>query len=882
MQRYLYMEDRGESQENQRWATPKTPAKKQKELAKRAGIMPRSLIALDKAALGVAEDWRDRISLKSVKRKEESSVRVVARFRPASQEELEAESPDCERAFRVGSGGRGVESIEGGHSWEFDVAFDEGCSQEAVYNAAGHPVIDGLLDGYNGTIFAYGQTGSGKTHCMFGPHEQMYQTPDSRGIVPRAAQHIFDRIREGSDGAEFVLRCSLFEVYREQLRDLLDPANPNLRIKETPRQGVFVDGLAQEFVACEDDVVRLLRAGSRLRAVAATRLNQNSSRSHVIFSLTCEQRLGDGTEKLAKLNLVDLAGSEKVWKSSSSGVTLEEAKKINLSLSALGNVISALASRKVHVPYRNSKLTRILQETLGGNFKTALIVTCAPLRMHFDETISSLHFATRAKSVCNHIKVNFVYSAEQLMAFVERLQQELLVTRCEIAKHHGGTMPTSLPDALTVARASADAQFQWDASLLDETCGRPTPTPKKLNKHARIARMTQEIMPVLLRSLKLQEKLSGDFQEVLGAGLAHELRPPSALGLCHDSRSAFGTPSEQVSWDVLLVQQASLHKLLHMRDLSQQVASQQRNVQLLEGQRRVMDTHCNALKSLQDQKSSEQQSAHEVLGEHQPSASLSRPNSPRERRKSAGRDLAGNLRCDVAVAIAAAQPQSAWPSPTFPTWPRAAGEAPSKSTSGDVMNDRSSPRWNHAEHGSPVTACMDGADAPSWGDNDVEALRQELEMQRVDGERQEAMRNMIDTQTEHEQQQWYAQSAAQHNDFDHFEEQRLHEEQRLTELLEKRRQELSKTRQRVADRTLETVQKKHELLIRDRDLEVQRAADARATSAEDDRVRTQRQEVDDSICRLKAKRAALQEGTDDRGSWRVENGMPSMQAVGGA
>merc|ERR1719169_396793 len=263
---------------------------------------------------------------------------------------------------------------------------------------------------------------------MFGPtHDLMYQESDSRGIVPRAAQHVFGHIRNGIDGAEFVLRCSLFEVYREHLRDLLDPANPNLRIKETPRQGVFVDGLAQEFVACEDDVVRLLRAGSRLRAVAATRLNQHSSRSHVIFSLTCEQRLIDGTEKLAKLNLVDLAGSEKVWKSSSSGVTLEEAKKINLSLSALGNVINALASRRGHVPYRNSKLTRILQETLGGNFKTALVVTCSPLRMHLDETLSSLHFATRAKAVCNHVKVNFVYSAEQLTALVEKLQRDKLL-----------------------------------------------------------------------------------------------------------------------------------------------------------------------------------------------------------------------------------------------------------------------------------------------------------------------------------------------------------------------------------------------------------------------------------------------------------------------
>merc|ERR550537_33871 len=148
----------------------------------------------------------------------------------------------------------------------------------------------------------------------------------------------------------------------------------------------------------EADILDVLRAGDRVRAAARTRLNQRSSRSHAIFMLHCEQKVPDGSEKLGKLHLVDLAGSEKVWKSGSVGDTLEEAKKINWSLSALGNVIDALTEKRPHVPYRDSRLTRILQETLGGNCKTALVVTCSASMLHCEETISSLRFATRAKS----------------------------------------------------------------------------------------------------------------------------------------------------------------------------------------------------------------------------------------------------------------------------------------------------------------------------------------------------------------------------------------------------------------------------------------------------------------------------------------------------
>lgn len=366
-------------------------------------------------------------------RKTEASVRVVARLRPLLGDELRSpESYGCSRD------GKSVEQLDKATAFNLHLVFDHSVDQVEVYRQAGKPIIDDVLQGYNGTIFAYGQTGSGKTFTMYGPGQPKR---DLEGLVPRGVRHIFKHIRESTESVEFILRVSLLEVYREQLRDLLNPNSTNLKIKESPARGVFVEGLCHEFVVCETDVYQLLAVSERCRAVAATRLNEKSSRSHVLFMLTCEQKMPDGTEKVGKLNLVDLAGSEKVWKSGSSGDTLEEAKKINWSLAALGNVINALREKRPHIPYRDSKLTRILQETLGGNFKTTLICCCTTSALHAEETTSSLNFATRAKSVCNHVKVNLLYSAEQLMQLVEKLQRDLVSSRFELAKQrrgHGG------------------------------------------------------------------------------------------------------------------------------------------------------------------------------------------------------------------------------------------------------------------------------------------------------------------------------------------------------------------------------------------------------------------------------------------------------------
>eukprot|EP00916_Digyalum_oweni_P016408 GHVL01026920.1.p1 GENE.GHVL01026920.1~~GHVL01026920.1.p1 ORF type:complete len:558 (-),score=97.99 GHVL01026920.1:218-1846(-) len=351
-----------------------------------------------------------------------TNIRVVVRFKPMPN--------DADPAFFIENDQ--IISIDGTYTFKTDHVFDCDATQKNVYQIVAQPTVCDMLDGYNGTILAYGQTGSGKTWTMFGPTIWL---ADLQGIVPRTVHHIFEHVRQESmSSSEFVLKCSFLELYREELRDLLSTnVRAKLKIKESPKKGIYVDGLTEHCVASEEDAAELLYMGENMRSVGATRMNQLSSRSHVIFSITCHQTNADGEEKVGKLRLVDLAGSEKVNKSGAEGVTFEEAKTINLSLSALGNVISALADKRSHIPYRDSKLTRILQETLGGNYKTSLLVSLTPELTHFDESLSALNFSARAKAVCNVVRVNTVHSTQHLLGMIERLQNELVIVKSELS-----------------------------------------------------------------------------------------------------------------------------------------------------------------------------------------------------------------------------------------------------------------------------------------------------------------------------------------------------------------------------------------------------------------------------------------------------------------
>jgi kinesin family protein 5 len=249
----------------------------------------------------------------------------------------------------------------------FDHIFSTNTTQQDIFSTIGKPSVDWVCEGYNATIFAYGSTGSGKTFTMFG-HED---GKSNIGIIPRACEALFQNIEKNEDVIEATMKCSFLEIYREHIRDLLKKdISGELKIRQSQIKGIFVQGLTEKYVYSSADILNTIKEGSSRRTVASTSLNTVSSRSHSLLTLTLTQILSDGTEITSKLNLVDLAGSENVGKSEVQGISLAEAQNINKSLSSLGNVIYALTEKnREHIPYRDSKLTFLLQDSLGGKYK---------------------------------------------------------------------------------------------------------------------------------------------------------------------------------------------------------------------------------------------------------------------------------------------------------------------------------------------------------------------------------------------------------------------------------------------------------------------------------------------------------------------------------
>lgn len=288
----------------------------------------------------------------------------------------------------------------------------------------GKSTIEDVLNGYNGTILAYGQTGSGKTFTMFGAnnYEEEY-----KGVIPRSAFNIFKTLEVSTDIKEVEIRCSMLEIYKEELRDLFTKERTELKIKESPERGIYVEGICENSVGSDEELLYWINVGEERRVWAETRHNAVSSRSHTLLMLEVKQILGNDSIKKGKLNLVDLAGSEKIGKSGATGQIFQEGTKINLSLYALGNVIHALTANLDHIPYRDSKLTRILQESLGGNYKTTLIFTCSPYSSEQQESLSTLKFAQRAKKLKNSVQMNIITNPCQLLKIIEDLRNELRI-----------------------------------------------------------------------------------------------------------------------------------------------------------------------------------------------------------------------------------------------------------------------------------------------------------------------------------------------------------------------------------------------------------------------------------------------------------------------
>ncbi|KAG8039246.1 hypothetical protein G9C98_003553 [Cotesia typhae] len=376
------------------------------------------------------------------------NVRVVVRVRPLNGKELEGHCKKIVKVDRLNSEIT-VENPNAAHGeppkvFSFDATFDDDSTQVDIYNETARPIVDKVLQGYNGTILAYGQTGTGKTYTMSGAKTP----PQLRGIIPNTFAQIFGHIAKADDKQKFLVRATYLEIYNEEIRDLLGKdQNTRLEVKERPDIGVFVKDLSGYVVNNADDLDRIMSLGNKNRVVGATAMNVSSSRSHAIFTITVESsQLGEDNEqhvKMGKLHLVDLAGSERQSKTKATGIRLREATKINLSLSTLGNVISALVDgQSSHVPYRNSKLTRLLQDSLGGNSKTLMCANVSPADMNYDETISTLRYANRAKNIKNRARINEDPKDALLRQFqdeIEQLRKQLEENGEELSDSEGDT-----------------------------------------------------------------------------------------------------------------------------------------------------------------------------------------------------------------------------------------------------------------------------------------------------------------------------------------------------------------------------------------------------------------------------------------------------------
>ncbi|XP_059517392.1 centromere-associated protein E-like isoform X3 [Myotis daubentonii] len=380
---------------------------------------------------------------------EEGAVAVCVRVRPLNSRE-EALGETTQVYWKTGN--NAVYQVDGSKSFNFDRVFDSNETTKDVYEEIAVPIIDSAIQGYNGTIFAYGQTASGKTFTMMG-------SGDYLGVIPRAIHDIFHKIEKFPD-REFLLRVSYMEIYNETITDLLCDTRKMkpLIIREDFNRNVYVSDLTEEVVSTSEMALKWIRKGEKNRHYGITKMNQRSSRSHTIFRMILESREKgepsncEGSVKVSHLNLVDLAGSERAAQTGAEGVRLKEGCNINRSLFILGQVIKKLSDGQVggFINYRDSKLTRILQNSLGGNAKTRIICTITPVS--FDETLSTLQFASTAKYMKNTPYVNEVSSDEALL---KRYRKEIM------------DLKKQLEEVSTETRAQAMEKDQL-AQLLEE------------------------------------------------------------------------------------------------------------------------------------------------------------------------------------------------------------------------------------------------------------------------------------------------------------------------------------------------------------------------------------------------------------------------------
>lgn len=445
------------------------------------------------------------------------NIKVVVRVRPFNSRETDRNAkcivqmkgaqtvlvPPNDDEDRLRKGGKGAGDNQKVFKfdrsyWSFNKADSNYAGQDNLHNDLGIPLLDNAFQGYNNCIFAYGQTGSGKSYSMMGYGEDA-------GVIPRICRDMFERIdqvRSTDPHLTCTVEVSYLEIYNERVRDLLNPATKgNLRVREHPSTGPYVEDLAKLAVRSFQEIENLMDEGNKARTVAATNMNETSSRSHAVFTLTLTQKRHDvetsmDTEKVAKISLVDLAGSERATSTGATGARLKEGAEINRSLSTLGRVIASLADlssgkKGLKVPYRDSVLTWLLKDSLGGNSLTAMIAAISPADINFEETLSTLRYADSAKRIKNHAVVNEDPNARM----IRELKEELAKLRSQLG---GGGAPGV---AEQVYPPDTPLDKQWVSMVQADG------TIKKVSK--------AEIMDQLNQSEKLYKDLNQTWEEKL-------------------------------------------------------------------------------------------------------------------------------------------------------------------------------------------------------------------------------------------------------------------------------------------------------------------------------------------------------------------------------
>ena len=439
--------------------------------------------------------------------KHSERIKVSVRCRPMSQKEKNEGYQNC---VEVDSD-RGEVNVHLANTpkrtfW-YDKAYGMDSTQEQVFQETAMPIVESVVQGYNGTIFAYGQTGTGKTYTMEGD----FETDLNKGIIPRSFDLMFNLIN-ATYNTNFLIQCSYLELYNEEVRDLLSKSHQQkLDIREDPETGFYVQDLSHWIVKAPRDMTELMLRGRELKVIKGHNMNERSSRSHCIFTIIVENSTKDETGdhiKKGKLNLVDLAGSERTSKikdvNGAEGLQAETIH-INLSLTALGKVIHALASnKKQHIPYRDSKLTKLLMDSLGGNSKTVMIANIGPADYNIEETLTTLRYADRAKNIKNVPKVN----EDPKDAMIKKYKEELERLKEALAKANGGIEMSVnqfvSDDAINIDSRKRIEEIQQQLIEEKERIQKETnATMKKLEDDKK---MDEEAKINLMKKLKEQEE----------------------------------------------------------------------------------------------------------------------------------------------------------------------------------------------------------------------------------------------------------------------------------------------------------------------------------------------------------------------------------------